>query len=103
LEELWAALFGIFGIASASVYGLFFMLWIFYIILAALIGITLFIFWIIALIDCIKRDEKDFPIGGKNAKLIWILVLILVRGIAGLVYYLVIMRNSPAAKTGKKK
>jgi len=103
LEELWAALSGIFGIASASVYGLFFMLWIFYIILAALIGITLFIFWIIALIDCIKRDEKDFPIGGKNAKLIWILVLILVRGIAGLVYYLVIMRNSPAAKTGKKK
>ena len=103
MEELWAALFGIFGIASASVYGLFFMLWIFYIILAALIGITLFIFWIIALIDCIKRDEKDFPIGGKNAKLIWILVLILVRGIAGLVYYLVIMRNSPAAKTGKKK
>ena len=103
MEELWAALSGIFGIASASVYGLFFMLWIFYIILAALIGITLFIFWIIALIDCIKRDEKDFPIGGKNAKLIWILVLILVRGIAGLVYYLVIMRNSPAAKTGKKK
>ena len=102
MEELWAALFGVFGIASVSLYSLFAILWLFYAIAAFLIGITLFIFWIIALIDCIKRDEKDFAIGGNNAKLIWILLLILVRGIAGLVYYLIIMRNNPVKKIKKK-
>ena len=104
MEELWAALFGIFGIASVSLYSLFFIIWIFYAIAASLIGITLFIFWIIALIDCIRRDEKDFSFGGDNAKLIWILLLILVRGIAGVVYYLIIMRNTPVkGKKVKKK
>jgi len=103
LEELWAALFGVFGIASVSLYSMFFMLWVFYIIVAVLISITLFIFWIIALIDCIRRDEKDFNLGGDNAKLIWILLLILVRGIAGIIYYLLIMRNTPAGKIRKKK
>ena len=102
MEELWAALLGIFGIASVSVYGLFFIVWIFYVIAAFLLGITLLIFWIIALIDCIRRDEKDFAIGGDNAKLIWILLLILVRGIAGVIYYLIIMRNTPV-KTKKIK
>ncbi len=102
MEELWAALFGIFGIASISIYGLFFIVWIFYAIIAFLIGITLFIFWIMALIDCIRRDEKDFAIGGDNAKLVWILLLILVRGISGLIYYLLIMRNTPV-KTRKIK
>jgi hypothetical protein len=95
LEELWAAIFGVFGIVSVSFYGLFFVLWLFYAILAFLIGVTLFIFWIMALIDCIRRNEKDFIIGGNNAKLVWILILILVRGISGLVYYLIIMRNTP--------
>ena len=104
MEELWAALFGVFGIASVSLYGLFFTVWIFYAIVAFLIGITLLIFWIMALIDCIRRNEKDFAIGGENAKLIWILLLILIRGISGLVYYLVIMRKTPSkSKKVKKK
>ena len=104
MEELWAALFGIFGIASASLYGLFFIVWVFYIIVAFLIGTTLFIFWIMALVDCIRRNDKDFAIGGENAKLVWIILLILVRGISGLVYYLIIMRNTPVkVKKIKKK
>ena len=104
MEELWAALFSIFGIASASLYGLFFIVWVFYIIVAFLIGTSLFIFWIMALIDCIRRDEKDFAIGGDNAKLVWIILLILVRGISGLIYFLIIMKNKPVkVKKIKKK
>ena len=78
MEELWTALFGLFGITTVSFYALFFILWVFYVIAAIFIGITLFVFWIIALVDCIRRDEKDFAIGGENAKLIWILLLIIV-------------------------
>ena len=66
-------------------------------------GITLFVFWLIALIDCIRRDEKDFAIGGDNAKLVWILLLILVRGIAGIIYYLVIMKNNRSSDKKLKK
>jgi hypothetical protein len=103
LEELWTALFSIFGVASVSFTALFFMFWVFYIIAAFLIGITLFVFWIIALVDCIRRDEKDFALGGENAKLIWILLLIFIRGVAGLVYYIIIMRNKPVKKIKTKK
>ena len=102
MEGLWTALFGVFGIATVSFYALFFMLWVFYIVAAILIGITLLVFWIIALVDCIRRDERDFAIGGKNAKLIWLLLLIFIRGVAGLIYYIIIMRNKPVNKTPKK-
>jgi TctA family transporter len=104
LGGLEAAFLSIFGIALISFSSLFFIMWILYVFTALILGITFFVFWIIALIDCIKRDEKDFAIGGDNAKLIWILLLILVRGIAGVVYYLVIMRNaSPGDRKIKKK
>jgi len=98
-----AAFLGIFGIVLISFYSLFFIVWIFYILTAFIMGITLFVFWLIALIDCIRRDEKDFAIGGDNAKLVWILLLILVRGIAGIIYYLVIMKNNRSSDKKLKK
>jgi len=95
LEELLAIIFGIFGIASISAYGVLLMIWIYYIIITSIIGIAMFVFWIIALIDCVKRDEKDFAVGGQNAKLIWLLLLIMVRGVVAIIYYLHVMRKNP--------
>jgi TctA family transporter len=103
LGGLEAAFLGIFGIVLISLYSLFFIVWIFYVLTAFIMGITLFVFWLMALIDCIRRDEKDFAIGGDNAKLVWILLLILVRGIAGVVYYLVIMKNTRSSDKKLKR
>ncbi len=58
-----------------------------------LIGLALFVLWIIALIDCIKRDNKDFAVGGTNAKLIWILLLLVVRAIVPVIYYILIIKG----------
>ena len=35
-----------------------------------------FVFWLWMLIDCLKRPDDKFAIGGNNAKLIWVLVII---------------------------
>ena len=95
METLMVIIFSYFGLAATSVYTVFFMIWFYFIIVSMIISIALFVFWIIALIDCIKRDNKDFAIGGENAKLIWILILILVRSITPIVYYLLIMKKKP--------
>ena len=103
MDTLMAIIFGYFGLAATSVYAVFFMTWFYFIIVSTLISIALFVFWIIALIDCIKRDNKDFAIGGENAKLIWILILILVRSITPVVYYLLIMKKKSQKKISRKK
>ena len=103
METLTAIILGYFGLAATSVYAVFFMVWFYYIIVSMIINTTLFVFWVIALIDCIKRDNKDFAIGGENAKLIWILVLILARSITPIVYYLLIMKKKPQKKIPRKK
>jgi len=103
METLTAIIFGYFGLAATSVYAVFFMIWFYFIIVSMITGLTLFVFWIIALIDCIKRDNKDFAIGGENAKLIWILILVLVRSITPIVYYLLIMKKKPQKKISREK
>ena len=103
MDTLMAIIFGYFGLAATSVYAVFFMVWFYFIIVSMIISIALFIFWIIALIDCIKRDNKDFAIGGENAKLIWILILVLVRSITPVVYYLLIMKKKSQKKISRKK
>ncbi len=103
MDKLIEIFTGIFGIASLSSLSVLFIIWIYFIAVSSIIGITIFIFWIIALVDCIRRDEKDFALGGKNAKLIWLLLLILVRGIVGVIYFILIMRKKPSADLTKKK
>jgi len=70
-----------------------------FIMLGFLISLGLFVLWIITLIDCIRRDNKDFAFGGKDAKVLWILLLIFFRQIAPIIYYLLIMYK----KGGKPK
>lgn len=43
-----------------------------------------FIFWIVAIIDVVKRD---FP--GENDKLIWVLVVVLANWVGALIYWFV--------------
>ncbi|MFC2159316.1 PLDc N-terminal domain-containing protein [Actinomycetota bacterium] len=104
MEELMAIIFGLFGVAAASVYMVLFVVWFFFIIVSMLINLVLFVFWVIAIIDCIRRNNKDFAFGGENAKLIWILILVLVRSVSPLVYYLLIIqkKQKPKKKISRK-
>ncbi len=52
--------------------------------------VILLVIWIMMLIDCLKRPDDRFAIGGNNAKLIWILVIILTGFIGALIYYFLI-------------
>lgn len=70
--------------------------WVFF----ALIGIFLFVVWIITIVDCARRKNEEFPDGGENAKTIWLVVLLvtLVVGfwwVAAIVYYFMVMRKKP--------
>ncbi len=51
------------------------------------------VFWLWMLIDCLKRPDDKFKIGGNNAKLIWILVIIFTGLIGALIYYFLIKRT----------
>ena len=68
---------------------------VFLILLAVIFGIFLFVFWILMLIDCVKRDFKK-----DNEKLVWVLVIVLLGFIGATIYYLVVRIND---KKGKKK
>ncbi len=85
-----------FLIAAFSSFSVLFFIIIIYIsIISTLVGLGLFILWIITLIDCVQRDEKDFPVGGDNAKILWILLLVLINNIVPIIYYFLIMRKKP--------
>jgi len=64
-------------------------------------GITVFVFWIIALVDVSKRDDKDFPSGGDNIKLVWVLLLVFV-WISSIPYYFLVIRNKRTKDKDKK-
>jgi len=69
----------------------------------ALVGLFLFILWIITLVDCIKRDNSEFPGSGENTKTIWLVVLIVTFvvnfwWVASIVYYFMVMKKMPRKK-----
>lgn len=49
-----------------------------------LIGIGLFVFWLVVLIDCIKNEPAE-----GNDKVIWILVIVLLHALGALLYLLI--------------
>lgn len=62
-----------------------------------LIALAIFIFWIIMLIDCIKRPEAEFPNSSGNSKTIWLVVLLVswligFYWLAAIVYYFMVKR-----------
>lgn len=80
----------IFSVISISSAFFLALMWMYAIYFLFIIGI--FVLWIIAIIDCVKRDDKDFTVGGDNAKLIWILLLIFVH-VSCIPYYIIIMKK----------
>jgi hypothetical protein len=87
------------GMAFSSIIGI----WICVAVVGGLIGLFLFVVWIIALVDCARRQPGEFPpgTGGENAKTMWLIILIAtffvtqLNGVAAIVYYFMVMKKSP--------
>ncbi len=71
---------------------------LFLILLFPLLFVLSLIPWLWMLIDCLKRPDDKFAIGGNYAKLIWVLVIIFTGLIGALLYYFLIKRSE--ASTG---
>lgn len=63
----------------------------------AFFGGTLFIaalaagiLWLWMLIDCLQKQDKEFPTKGANDKLIWVIVLLLGNIAGAVLYYLMV-------------
>ena len=69
--------------------------WIFFVVVFWLIGIFLFIVWIIMLVDCVKRDNSEFPNAGESTKTMWLLIVILTGGIGAIIYYFLVRKKMP--------
>lgn len=83
-----SALCGGFGLLYIACWGLF-----------ALLGIGLLIFWIMMLIDCIQRDEADFPGSTGNSKTMWLIILLVswlfgLSWLSAVLYYFMIKKKA---------
>ncbi len=58
-----------------------------------LVGIAGSILWIVMLIDAIGREEKQFPNGGENQKILWIIILLFGGAIGALIYYIMVYKK----------
>lgn len=81
---------GMFGASTIFIVILMIFFWFILIV----ISIGLFVLWIIALVDCIKRNDKDFLGLGSYEKLMWLLLIIFVGKITPIVYYFLVMRKT---------
>lgn len=58
-----------------------------------ILGVLGFVFWLWMLIDCLKRPDDKFAIGGNYAKLIWALVIVFVGFIGALIYFFLVKKK----------
>lgn len=79
------------GAAIAGLAGV----WICFAVVAWLVGVFLFVVWLIMLIDCARRSNTDFPNATENTKMMWLLIIILTSGIGAIVYYFMVRRKMP--------
>ena len=81
-----------------AVFGIIFMIFAFLFPLA-IFGFAIFsiIFWILMLIDVVKRDfEKE------DEKTMWVLIIALTHVVGALIYYFVVKKKAPAQVKEKK-
>ncbi len=71
-----------FGLIGCLCWGLFFLLW-----LAAIV------FWVMMIVDVVKRPDDQFPNPSDNTKIVWILIVILLNWIGALVYYFMVKKK----------
>lgn len=53
-------------------------------LIVVILAILSFIFWVMMLIDCVRRDFKD--------KLVWVIILIFASGIGAILYYFIVKK-----------
>lgn len=90
-EAAAAALCGGFGIAYLLCIGLI-----------VILALAFLVFWILMLVDCIQRDEKDFPGSTGNSKVIWLVILLAswvfsLYWVSAILYYFLVKRKAEAA------
>jgi len=85
------------GTATAGFAGLMGVFICLYVLLFAA-GIFLFVVWIIALVDCAKRENLEFPSPSDNTKVLWILIVVFSGGVGAIIYYFLVMKKMPRKK-----
>ena len=97
-----AAAIGIIG----GLGGLFIFFYVIMITILIAAGITLFVFWIISIIDVSQRKNEEFPNATESSRTTWLIVLLVTlivpvaAGISAIVYYATVMKKIPRS-TGK--
>lgn len=77
------------AVAGSFVLG-FFVIWG----LMVALGLALFIFWIVMIVDIVKRENwKD-----DSEKTVWLLIVILVGWLGALIYYFIIKKDHDKKK-----
>jgi glucan phosphoethanolaminetransferase (alkaline phosphatase superfamily) len=71
-----------------SLFGGAIVLGISFLLIIIALGIFVFIFWILMLIDCLKRRFKE-----SSEKIVWILVIIFTQIIGAMIYYFIVKVN----------
>lgn len=85
--------------AAAGAAGLGFgLIWTVCMLLFFALWVAGVVFWIMMIVDCVKREEEQFPGSTGSSKTLW-LVLVIVLGIIGaIVYYFMIKKKAPLPK-----
>ena len=79
------------GTAALGLAGTMICLWVVFF----LVGIFLFVVWIIMLVDCAKRDNSEFPNASESTKTMWLLIIILASGVGSIIYYFLVRKKMP--------
>jgi hypothetical protein len=82
------------GTGVAGLMGIFVCLYV----LAFAAGIFSFVVWVIALVDCARRENLEFPSPSENSKVLWILIIVLAGGVGAIIYYFLVMKKMPKKK-----
>jgi hypothetical protein len=51
--------------------------------------------WAIALVDVFQRQDREFPSGSTDERLMWTLIVLLTNAIGSAVYFAMVMRPYP--------
>jgi uncharacterized BrkB/YihY/UPF0761 family membrane protein len=69
----------------SEVFGFGIVLGIVFVLIIVALSIFVFVFWILMLIDCLKRRYKE-----SSDKIVWVLVIIFAGIIGALIYYFIV-------------